>query len=164
MLDKNCIHSYNHPKYHYKSFYFNQYFHNILQLIYQLIYFWIYNFHNLIYSPTSHDLSHSQLQLLGFQINPLSQLPLSIDSLHSHLHLSLFQRCLLLQTLVSNLHLHLQVLCYFTCPITFAPDIRLNTLIFIFLTTSGTHNFPCGSLILLQLPLQLLILTLFHYC
>ena len=41
---------------------------------------------------TSHDLSHSQSQLLGFQINALSQLPLLINSLHSHLHLSLFQR------------------------------------------------------------------------
>ena len=39
------------------------------------------------YSPTSHDLSHSHSQLLGFQINPLSHPPLSINSLHSHLHL-----------------------------------------------------------------------------
>ena len=36
----------------------------------------------------SHDLSHSYSQLLGFQIG--SQLPLLINSLHSHLHLSLF--------------------------------------------------------------------------
>ena len=33
---------------------------------------------------------------LGLQINPLSQTPLSINSLHSHPHLSLFQRYLLL--------------------------------------------------------------------
>ena len=52
------------------------------------------------YSPTSHDLLHSQSQLRGFQINPVSYLILSINSLHSHLHLSLFQHCLLL-------HLHL---------------------------------------------------------
>ena len=41
----------------------------------------------------------------------LSHLPLSINSLHSHLHLSLFQRCLLLQTITFNLLLHLQVSC-----------------------------------------------------
>ena len=61
------------------------------------------------YSPTSHDLSHLHSQLLGFQVNPLSHTSLSINSLHSHLHLSLFQRCLLLQTLTSSLHLHLHV-------------------------------------------------------
>ena len=55
------------------------------------------------------DLSHSQLQLLGFQINPLSYIPLAINcSLHSHQHLSLFHLCLLLQTIESNLYLHLQ--------------------------------------------------------
>ena len=47
------------------------------------------------YSPMSHDLSHSHSQLLGF-IDHLSHTPLSINSLHSHQHLSLFQRCLLL--------------------------------------------------------------------
>ena len=36
------------------------------------------------YSPKSHDLSHSHLQLLGFQIYPLLRIPLSINSLHSH--------------------------------------------------------------------------------
>ena len=66
------------------------------------------------YSPTSHDLSHSHSQLLGFQIYPLSHTLLSINSLHSHQHLSLFQRCLLLQTLASNLHLHLHVSCHST--------------------------------------------------
>ena len=38
-------------------------------------------------------------ELLGFQINPLSHTPLSINSLHPHIHLSLFLRCLLLQTI-----------------------------------------------------------------
>ena len=57
-------------------------------------------------SPTSHDLSHSHSKLLGLQIDPLSHTPLSINSLHSHLYLSSFQRCLLLQTLASNLYLH----------------------------------------------------------
>ena len=58
----------------------------------------------------SHDLSHSHSELLGFQINILSHIPLSSNFLHSHRHLSLFQHCLLLQTLASNLHFHLQVL------------------------------------------------------
>ena len=60
-------------------------------------------------SPISHDLSHSHSQLLGFQINPLSHIHLSFNSLHSHLYLFLFQRCLLLQTITSKLHLHLHV-------------------------------------------------------
>ena len=61
------------------------------------------------YFPTLHDLLHSHSQLLVFQMNPLSQLTFSINSLHSHLHLSSFQRCLLLQKLASNLHLHYKV-------------------------------------------------------
>ena len=44
------------------------------------------------YSPALHDLSHSHSQLLGFEINILSHTPLSIIFLHSHLHLSSFQR------------------------------------------------------------------------
>ena len=36
-------------------------------------------------------------------------------------------------------------------------DIRLNTLIFMSLTTLGAHNYAYGSLILLQLPLHLFI-------
>ena len=58
------------------------------------------------YSPISQFLSHSHSQLLGFQINPLSYIPLSINCLHSHVHLFLFHRCLLLQTVASNLHSH----------------------------------------------------------
>ena len=67
------------------------------------------------YSPTPHDLSNSHSKLLGLQINALSHEPLSINSLHSHLHLSSFQRCLLLQTLPSNIDLHLHVSCHFMC-------------------------------------------------
>ena len=64
----------------------------------------------------SHDLSHSQSQLLGFQVNPLSHLSLSLNSfLHSHLHLSSFHFCLLLKTLASSLHLYLQVSCHSVC-------------------------------------------------
>ena len=32
-----------------------------------------------------------------------------MNSLHSQLHLSIFQHCLLLQTLAASLHLHSQV-------------------------------------------------------
>ena len=39
-------------------------------------------------------------------------------------------------------------------------DIRLDALTLKFLKTSGTHNFAYRSLILLQLPLQLLVLIL----
>ena len=85
---------------------------------------------------------------------------LSINSLHSHQHLSSFQRCLLSQTFASNLHLHLHVPCHFMCLVSLFLDIRLNTLTFKFFPTSGTHIFVYGSLILLQLPLQLLALIL----
>ena len=64
------------------------------------------------YSLKSDGLSHSHSQLLGFQIDPLSHAPLSINSLLSYLNLSSFQRCLLLQTLSSNPHLHLHVSCH----------------------------------------------------
>ena len=112
------------------------------------------------YSPTSHDLSHSHSQLLGFQIDPLSHTPLSVNYLHSHLHLSSFERSLLLQAFASNLHLHLHVSCHFMCLISLDLDIKLNTLTFMFLITSGTHISAYGSLILLQLLLHLLVLIL----
>ena len=67
------------------------------------------------YSPTSHDLSHSHSQLLGFQIDPFSHTPLLINSLHSHLHLSSSYCCLLLQMLASNLHFYLHVSCHSLC-------------------------------------------------
>ena len=112
------------------------------------------------YSPKSHDLSYSHSQLLGIQICPLSDAPLSINSLHSHMHLSSFQRCLLLKTLASSLHLQLHVSCHFMCLISLVLDIRLNPLTFKFFTTSRTQIFAYGLLILLQLPLHLLILIL----
>ena len=105
----------------------------------------------------SHDLSHSHSQLLGFQINPLSHIRLSIDSLHSDLYLSSFHLCLLLQTLAFNLRLHLQVLCHPICLISLVLYIRLNTLTFIFLIVSGAHSLAYGSLIVLQLPFHLFI-------
>ena len=86
-----------------------------------------------------------------------------INSLHSHLHLSLFQRCLLLQTLASNLHLRLQVSCHFICLFSLVFEIKLNTLTFMFLTASGKYNFANGSLILLQLPLHSFTYIKVHY-
>ena len=83
--------------------------------------------------------------------------------MHSHLHLSSFQHCLLLQTLASNLHLHLHVSCHSVCLVSLVLNIRLNTLTFMFLITSGTHLFAYGSLLLLQLPLHLLVLILKGY-
>ena len=80
--------------------------------------------------------------------------------MHSHLHLFLFQRCLLLQILAPNLHSHLHVSCYAMCLVSLVLDIWLNTLTFKFLTTLGTPNFAHGLLILLQLPLDLLVLIL----
>ena len=89
------------------------------------------------YSLTSHDLSNSNSQLLGFQINHLLHTPLSINILRSRLHLSSFHLCLLLQALASRLHLHLQVSCHFMGLVSLVLDIRLNTLPFMFLITSG---------------------------
>ena len=76
------------------------------------------------------DLQHSHSQLLGLQINPLSHTPLSINSLHSHLHLPSSQRCLLLQTLLLNLRLRLHVSCHSMRLASLVPDTRLNTLTF----------------------------------
>ena len=105
------------------SFLLLQQFQHILELIYQLIFSSTYNLNPIQskYSPISHDLSHSNSQLLEFQIYPLSHTPLSVNFLHSHRHLSLFQRCLLVQTLASSLHLHLHVSCHFMCLVLLVP-------------------------------------------
>ena len=79
-------------------------------------------------------------------MNPLSHIPLSINSLHSHLYLSSFHLCLLLQTLASNLHLYLQVSYHSMYLISLVLDIGLNTLTFMFLTK---HDFAYEPLILL---------------
>ena len=90
----------------------------------------------------------------------LSHVPLSINSLHSHLHLSLFYFCLLLHIILSNLHMHLHFSCHFIDLVSLVLDNRLNTLRFKFFITSGTRVFEYGSSILLQLPLHLFILIL----
>ena len=92
----------------------------------------------------SQALSHPHLQLLGFQINPLSHTPLSISSLHSDLHLFLFQRCLLLQTFSPNLHSHLNVSCHSVYLVSLVLYTRLNTLTFTFFTILGTQIFAHG--------------------
>ena len=61
--------------------------------------------------------------------------------LYIHTHLSSFQRCLLLKKLASSLHLHLHVSYHFIYLVSLVLDIRLKTLTFNFLATSGTHNF-----------------------
>ena len=83
-----------------------------------------------------------------------------LNSLHSHLNLLSFQRCSFLQTLLLGLHLHFHVSCHSVLLVPLVPDTRLNTLTFYFSTTSGTHSFVDGLLILLQLPLHLLVLIL----
>ena len=89
-------------------------------------------------------------KVLGFQIYPLSHTNLLIkSSLHSHLHLSLFHICLLLQIAEVNLHIYLQVSCHTICLVPLILAIRLNTLTLIFLVMSGTHNLANGSLIVL---------------
>ena len=121
----------NRLKYYYKPFHFHRYFHCILQLAYQLVFFGIYNSYSLNTLQHHINLSNSHSQLLRLKINLLSHLPLSINSLHSHLHL--------------------QVSCHFVCVVSL--DWILWRLCL--KTTSGTHNFSNGSLILFQLPLHL---------
>ena len=81
-----------------------------------------------------------------------------MSSLHSRLHFLLSQRCLLLQRLVSNLHLHLQVSCNSVCLVSLVLEIRSSTLTYMLLATSGTHYFAHESLTLLDLPLHLFTL------
>ena len=67
-------------------------------------------------------------------------MPLSINSLHSRLHLWLFQRCLLLQAPSSSLHLHSQASCHSMILVSLVLDTKFNTLTFKFISTSGTHH------------------------
>ena len=56
--------------------------------------------------------------------------------------------------------MHLHDSCHFIDLVSLVNEITLNTLTFKFLTISGTQIFAYGSLILLQLPLHLFILTI----
>ena len=56
--------------------------------------------------------------------------------------------------------MHLHVSCYFIDLVSLAPDIKLNTLTFKFFTVSGTQVLAYVLVILLQLTLNLFILTL----
>ena len=78
-------------------------------------------------------------------MNPLPGTPFSINFLHSHLHVFLFQRYLLLQTLTPNLHSHLHVSFHSMCLVSLVLDIRLNILVFKFFTTSGTQIFASDN-------------------
>ena len=65
--------------------------------------------------------------------------------LYIHISIYLYSNVvLLLQTLVPNLHLQLQVSCYSTYLASLGLDIRLSTLMFMFLATSETHSFAYG--------------------
>ena len=66
----------------------------------------------------------------------------------------------MLQIIPFNLHMHLHDLCHFIDLVSLVLDIKLNALTFNFFTISGTQIFAYESLILLQLPLHLFILTL----
>ena len=110
---RNCIHAY---------FYLVHL--NVFQLVFLLL-----QVPCSKYSPTSHDLSHPHSKLLGFQIDPLSHMLLSTNSLHSHLHLSLFQYCLLLQTLLFSLHLHSQISCHSMCLVSLV--LHISSLVFV---------------------------------
>ena len=97
-------------------------------------------------------ISHSQL--LRCQIQPLSHTPLLINSLHSHLHLFLFQCCLLLQTIGFNLHSHLHVSCHFICLVSLVFGIKLNTY-------NIRNTYFCIRIInIITLPLHLFVLIL----
>ena len=63
------------------------------------------------YSPMPHDLSYSQSQLLGFQVNLVSHIPLSINSLHLHLHLSSLLHTLHTLCIHCYIHFHLIYIC-----------------------------------------------------
>ena len=70
-------------KFHYKAFHFHQYsLHSSTNLSINL--FLHLQFLYSKYPVISYDLSHSQSQLLGFQINPSLHIPLSINS---HIHI-----------------------------------------------------------------------------
>ena len=77
-------------------------------------------------------------------MNPLSLTSLSINSLHSHQHISSLQCCLLLQTLASSLHLHLHVSRHSMCLVSLVLDIRLNTSTFKFFYNIRNTQFWIG--------------------
>ena len=111
----NTMHSVQEPQTFLRSFHFLQYFYCIPLLIHQLFLVYIYNFYNLNIL-LCHMIYHIHIHIHILKTDPFSHLSLSINySPLSHLHLSSFHLRLLLQTLESNLHLHLQVSRYFMC-------------------------------------------------
>ena len=137
--------------------YFYAYFHNqlklfllpflrhlqfqyILQLISQLIFSKLTIFIVQILTNITWYITYT------FIINPLSHIPLSINYLHSHCHLSLFHLCLLLQTLSSSVHICFYMFLATLCLVLLVLNIRLNTLRLIFLTI---HNFAYRILLIM---------------
>ena len=98
----------NHLELNYKSFIRCNNFSSMFSLhsstIYQLTFFYTYKFYSL--NILQRHIIYSIYIHIWFQLNPLLLISLSIYYLHSHLHLSSFDLCLLLQTLASSLHLH----------------------------------------------------------
>ena len=94
-----------HSRSHYKSFHFHQYFYCILLVIHQLSLFYIYNFYNLSILLCCMIYPYSQLQLLGFQANPLTFI-LYLLYIHSYTYLhSIF--------VYYYKHLHLIYICVY---------------------------------------------------
>ena len=60
----------------------------------------------------------------------------------------------------SRVYARIQVSCQDVSHVSLVLEIISNTLIFMFLTTSGAHNLAYGLLISSQLPLHLLTVTL----
>ena len=76
ILYKNCIFFHNHSKYHCKSFHLDSVFPLHSSTSWSINFFLHLQFSWSKYCPMSDDLSHSNSQIIGFQINPLSHLPL----------------------------------------------------------------------------------------
>ena len=134
-------------------------FQYIIQSVYQIFFFYTCNFYNL--------------DILQYHMIYYIHIHNYQDSNYIPHHIHLYQSVLYIHTDIyhhSNVvycykHLHLVYIYTYTfhailCALFHQFLIRLNTLAFKFFTTSGTHVFAYGSLILLQLPLHLLVLIL----
>ena len=137
MLYKNCIHFYIHLKlyssFHLKVIFTHHYFHFILQLIYQLSFFYTYSFYNLNILQ-HHMIYHIHIHSYLDSKSILCQIFLCQSILCIHI-------CIYLHSIFVNYYklLHLVYLCTYKfhailCNlVSSALEIRLNTLIFMFL-------------------------------
>ena len=137
----------------------HQYFQYIPQLIYQLTFLYTCNF------PSLNTLQITWYITFIFTINWIAKKPL-ITFYFINWFFTLTSAFITIGsllsfgTLASNLHLHLQVSGHIMSLGSLILGIRLDILMFMFLTTIGTHVFEYGSLLLLQLLLHFFILTL----